>query len=300
MIKRFTSLILTLLITAPLTLPAQPLPSDEQLAQLLVSPGRTPAETAVTVGKNLLGAPYVAHTLDQSATEQLVVNLQAFDCTTYLETILALALTWHETADKATAGRPATPAGLAQPFKSYLTRLRYRDGRIDGYASRLHYFSAWLRDNERKGLLTDITGTLPGRMTVTKPVTYMTSAVHKYPHLADPTVFRQVAQTEASLATQPFAFVPARQVRQAEAALREGDIIMLTAARPGLDMKHVGLAVRQPDGRMHLLHASSDAGQVVISTLPLSDYVLAHPRLSGIRVARLRGSGLLTADGSPR
>ena len=107
-------------------------------------------------------------------------------------------------------------------------------------------------------------------------------------------------RTEAALATQPFAFVPARQVRQAEAALREGDIIMLTAARPGLDMKHVGLAVRQPDGRMHLLHASSDAGQVIISTLPLSDYVLAHPRLSGIRVARLRGSGLLTADGSPR
>lgn len=251
--------------------------------------GKTPAETAVLVGRQLLGRPYVPYTLDQNPTEQLVVNLQAFDCTTYLETVLALALARHEQPQK------ATPVSVEQSFRQYLTQLRYRNGRIDGYASRLHYFSDWLRDNERRGLVTDVTRELPGSMSVAKPVTYMTTSTWKYPALRDPAIYRQMALAEAALSQQAFGFIPKKNIRQAEAGLREGDIVMLTAARPGLDMKHVGLAVRQPNGRMHLLHASSELGQVVITSQPLSEYVLYHRRLSGIRVARLRTGALLTA-----
>lgn len=253
---------------------------DDRLTVRIVG-GRTPAETAVSVGRNLLGLPYVPHTLDQNATEQLVVNLRTFDCTTYLETVLALAFAHH-------ALPPNAPTAQVEPlFRQYLTKLRYRNGQIDGYASRLHYFSDWLRDNERKGLLTDLTPSLPGRMRVAKPVSYMTRATYRYPSLRDPAVLRQMALTEAALNQQSFCFIPKRNIRLVESQLREGDIVMLTAARPGLDMKHVGLAVRQPNGRMHLLHASSEQGRVVISAQPLSDYVLRHKRLSGMRVARI-------------
>ncbi|GAB3804742.1 DUF1460 domain-containing protein [Spirosoma humi] len=278
MTKLFTALFLLFL---PLILRAQDTTSGD-LRSLTLVPGQTPAETAITVGRQFLGRPYIPNTLDQQATEQLVVNLREFDCTTYLETVLALSLAWQDVASK------PGPVLSEQTFRNYLTRLRYRNGRIDGYASRLHYFSDWLRDNERKGLISDVSGELPGSLVVAKPVSYMTSTTYKYPQLTNPDILKQVALTEASLSQQSFPFIPTKNIRQAEAQLREGDIVMMIAARPGLDMKHVGLAVRQPNGRMHLLHASSDQGMVVVSAYPISEYVQWHKRLSGIRVARLK------------
>ena len=263
---------------------AQELSLSPACNSLTITGGRTLTETTTTIGRQFMGYPYVPHTLDVNPTEQLVVNLTQFDCTTYVETVLALSLAWQEQA-----GRP-DPMLFEQTFRKYLTKLRYRDGQINGYASRLHYFSDWLRDNERKGLLTDVTGQLPGAIVVAKPVSYMTASTYKYPHLNDPVIFRQVAQMEADLSRQTFSFIPKKNIRLAETQLREGDIVMLCAARPGLDMKHVGLVVRQPGGQIHLLHASSDRAVVVITPSSLQNYVLSHKYLSGIRVARLRAS----------
>lgn len=277
--KRFT--VVFLLLFRSFAGQAQEL-SVSCLRSLTLTTGQTPAETAVVIGRQFLGRPYVPHTLDRNPTEQLVVNVREFDCTTFLETVLALSLAWQHVPDK------QNTLLLEQTFRAYLTRLRYRAGRIDGYASRLHYFSDWLRDNEHKGLITDVTNALPGSVSVAKPVSYMTRATDKYPPLSDPAIFKQVAQTEALLSQQSFSFIPKKHIALAEAQLREGDIIMLMAARPGLDMKHVGLAVRYPNGRLHLLHASSDQGAVIITSDPLSDYVLWHKSMSGIRVARLQ------------
>lgn len=287
MIKKFTTLLLLFISLASLAQESVPSPGD--LRQLTIVVGKNPTETAVAIGRQFLGKPYVPHTLDTNPTEQLIVNVQQFDCTTYLETVLALSLAWHDTPDKISGPQ------FEQEFRSYLTKLRYRNGKIDGYASRLHYFSDWLRDNERKGLLTDVTGEFTGSMSVAKPVSYMTTATYRYPQLSDPATFRQMQLAEASLNQQPFTFIPRKNIRLADSQLREGDIIMLMSARPGLDMKHVGLAVKQPNGRIHLMHASSEQGEVVITPYPLSDYVLWHKHLSGIRVARLRGNGVLTA-----
>jgi len=239
-----------------------------------------PAQQAVSIGKAFLGKPYVAHTLEGGELEQLVVNLQEFDCTTYLETVLALTLTRQE------VGNGGTDARYEEVFRRYLTHLRYRNGRIEGYASRLHYFSEWLFDNERKGLVQDITREIGG-LQVSKPVYYMTASAAKYPKLSDPATHQQISQVQERISRQSFWFVPSKQVRTLESRLQEGDIVMLTAARPGLDMKHVGLATWQ-NGRVHLLHASSDHGRVMVTDEPLADYLARRPRLSGIRVARLK------------
>lgn len=285
MIRRFTVLILLLTCRAA----SAQNPDFHDLRQVTIVGGKTPAETAVSIGTRFMGRPYVPHTLDTAPTERLIINVRQFDCTTYVETVLALALAWHEAPNN--AGSPR----FEQAFRTYLTKLRYRNGKIDGYASRLHYFSDWLRDNEHKGLLWDVTGNLPGSMSVAKPVSYMTKATYRYPRLSDPTTLKQMRLTEAALNQQSFSFIPKKNIRLAESHLREGDVIMLTAARPGLDMKHVGLAVRQASGRIHLMHASSEQGKVVITRYPLSNYLLYHKHLSGIRVARLRGNGALTA-----
>jgi len=244
------------------------------------SPGSSPAETAVRVGKSFLGRPYVAHTLEETESEQLVVNFRTFDCTTFVETTMALALALHELPEH-------NLAKYDQLFRTYLTKIRYRNGVVDGYASRLHYFSEWLRDNERKGLLRDVTRHMGG-IQVAKPVSYMTAYPWKYPKLTDPSTYRQVASIEAAISQQSFYFIPKKNIRAIENQLKEGDIVMLMAARPGLDMKHVGFVVWQ-DGHAHLLHASSEYGEVVITEESLADYVLWHRHLSGIRVARLKG-----------
>jgi hypothetical protein len=273
MSQRFTWFFLWLI---PVCCPAQ---DTAELRQLSASPGRTPAETAVTIGKSLLGRPYRPHTLEAASTEQLVVNLQTFDCQTFVETALALALAQHN------PGAARNPTQLDQQFRRYLTRIRYRNGLIDGYGSRLHYLSDWLRDNEQKGVLRDVTRAVGG-VQVSKAITYMTQSPQKYPLLSDKLIFQQVAMVEKSLSQQAFWFIPRKNVRAIEKQLREGDLVMLTAARPGLDARHVGLVVYQ-NGRPHLLHASSDQAKVVITNCPLADYVATHKRLSGIRVARI-------------
>lgn len=259
------------------------------IRSLSIQGGRTLGETVLAIGQSFIGRPYVPHTLEGSGAEQLVVNFQQFDCTTYLETVVALSLAWH---DKANQPGKNNLDGL---FRRYLAKIRYRNGQIEGYASRLHYFSEWLLDNERKGLIQDISRHVVGSLAVSKPVSYMTNATWKYPHLSDPTTYRQIAQVETTISQQPFYFIPKKSLRQAEPHLRDGDIIMLTAARPGLDMKHCGFVVWQ-SGKVYLLHASSDFGRVMLTRQPLTDYVLWNKRLSGIRVARLSPNTLVSAQ----
>ena len=254
--------------------------TPDELTSVTIVSGKTVAETAVRTGETLLGRPYVYHTLEGNAAEQLVVNLQQFDCTTFIETTLALALANQELPANYTAAQ-ADPV-----FRKYLAKIRYRNGQIDGYASRLHYLSDWLRDNERKGIVQDVTREIGG-VQVQKDLNYMTATMHKYPHLSDPVVFKQMAQVQTDISQQPFWFIRKNQFRAIEPKLREGDIILLTAARPGLDTRHVGYATWR-SGRVYLLHASSDHHKVVITPTPLADYLLGNKRLSGIRVARIR------------
>jgi hypothetical protein len=64
----------------------------------------------VQTANTLLGRPYVHHTLEGNATEQLVVNTREFDCTTFIETTLAIALAGQEMPAK------FTPVQWKSPF----------------------------------------------------------------------------------------------------------------------------------------------------------------------------------------
>ena len=48
----------------------------------------------------------------------------------------------------------------AREFRRTLQSIRYRGGKIDGYASRLHYFTDWIIDNQKKKTLKDVRGIL--------------------------------------------------------------------------------------------------------------------------------------------
>jgi hypothetical protein len=236
---------------------------------------KTVQRLACALGRRFIGTPYREQTLDSGGEESLVVNLRAFDCVTFVESVVALALTIK-------AGK----CGFADYLLS-LRRLRYRQGRMDGYASRLHYFTDWIGDNQRMGLLADITSRLGGILRQ-KTFNAITGARDAHPQLRDNAVFQKMKRIETSCSYRMFHVVPREHWRRAETGIDEGDILAIAASREGIDVVHVGFAVRV-NGKIRLLHASSRAGAVVLSDVTMNRYLHERSVREGAIVVRLSG-----------
>ena len=116
------------------------------------------------IGKSYLGTAYVANTLDGEEEECLVVRKDAVDCLTFVEYTLAQA--------------------LGASFTENLQKIRYRDGIIDGYPSRLHYTSDWIDNGVKHGFLTDVTAA-HNTPTLRLSLSYMSTHPKLYKKLAD-------------------------------------------------------------------------------------------------------------------
>lgn len=229
--------------------------------------------TIVAVGKTFKGIPYVAKTLEIGEVESLVVNLQGLDCTTYVENVLAFSmLLKNNTSDFDT-------------FTKLLETIRYKDGQLDGYGSRLHYFTDWIRNNEQKGVLEDITAKIGG-VSLEKDINFMGTHRELYPFLKSDENFEKIIATEKELAKETFCFLPREEIEANEHLIKTGDIIALVTSIKGLDVTHTGFATREKDGRIHLLHASTSSMQVEVTKKPLADYLLGINKNIGILVAR--------------
>lgn len=232
-----------------------------------------PGQLVMEIGKLFLGTPYRAGALERKGDERLAVNLRELDCVTFVENVVALA--WH-----LKSGRRSFEA-----FRGFLQKTRYRDGHVQGYPSRLHYFSDWIHDNQKKGIVRDVTRELGGRPRK-KAAGFMTTHPDLYPKLKRLSDFRAMRVIERSMSRRPLFFVPKDAVRPVEVRIRDGDIIAITTNIEGLDVQHVGLAARV-NRRIHLLHASSREGKVVLSPKTLCRYLRQGRTRSGIMVARL-------------
>ncbi|MGB5428358.1 N-acetylmuramoyl-L-alanine amidase-like domain-containing protein [Eudoraea sp.] len=229
-------------------------------------------DTMILVGQTFLGTPYVAKTLEIGESESLVINLQGMDCTTYVENVLAFSTLLMK--DKMNF----------DSFSSTLEYIRYKDGKLDGYASRLHYFSEWIVNNEQKKLLEDVTAEIGG-LEIKKDINFMSTHRDLYPFLEDEENFKKIKASENYLNNQSICILPQDQIEANENQIINGDIIALTTSITGLDITHTGIAIREKDGRIHLLHASS-SGKVEVSELPLVDYLKKIKKNTGIMVAR--------------
>ncbi len=229
-------------------------------------------EVIVAVGRSFEGTPYVAHTLEKEGEEQLVINLQGLDCVTFVENSLTLSRCIKMDSTTFAA------------YTRELQRIRYRGGIIDGYPSRLHYFSDWIYDNQEKGIVRDISRELGGEV-YPKKIEFMTQHADAYPRLSDEGVVQQIKSTESVMATRTLYFVPKDRVREVQDKIRDGDIIGITTAVEGLDISHTGLAVRS-DGVVKFLHAPLSKGVVQISEESLADYLGKIRKHTGIIIAR--------------
>ena len=230
-------------------------------------------KTMVAVGKTFIGIPYVAKTLEIGKTESLVINLHGLDCTTYVENVLAFSILLKD-------GKSDFDS-----FTNTLETIRYKNGNLDGYGSRLHYFTEWIRNNQQKGLLKDITSEVGG-VAIKKDINFMGTHRDLYPFLNDDSNFEKILATEVALAKETFCYLPQDQIEANEHLIQTGDIIALTTSIKGLDVTHTGIATRESDGRIHLLHASTGSMQVEVSDLPLADYIKKIKNNTGIMVAR--------------
>ena len=224
-----------------------------------------------SVGKMFLDTEYVAGTLELNDQEELVVDLESLDCTTFLETVLALSLNIKDEV-----------YGF-EDFTNKLRNIRYRSGRIDGYISRLHYFSDWIIDNQKKKNIEYLKFSSVSR-NLDKKINFMSTHVSAYPMLkGNIENVRFIEIAERKLNRQNLHFVPKESFHSIEDRIKDGDFIALASTVKGLDISHVGIAVWE-EGKLRLLHASLKNG-VIISDNSIEAF-LKPKRYTGIFVAR--------------
>ncbi len=256
-------------------------PEDSALVVQLLQKAKTERgdePRMIYFGKQFLGLPYVAHTLENGDREHLIVNLHGLDCTTFVETVAALSLC--DSYDQRT-------------FKDYcqwLTTLRCRHGKMTDYTSRLHYFTWWGEDNERLGLVCQVYDPQVFVETQTIDVYYMTTFTKYYKHLKSNTQFvKKIGEYEKASKGQKFRYIPKRLLNMPQSSalgvIHDGDIISILTSKKGLDTQHIGIAFWE-DGKLHLMHASSLYKKVVMDKTTFFDYEAKQPSHIGIRVYR--------------
>ncbi len=238
-------------------------------------------ERTATVGRALVGTRYKSFTLEiDDRIEAPSANFSGMDCWTFFEISLGFA----RMLDDPEAWW--TPERLLH----HIELDRYRGGKCTGeYLSRLHYLEDWLADNDRRGLVSDLTRQLGG-VRANHAAHEMTFGWRHYRYLkANPALLEPLGQMEAKVSQRPLYQIPKNRVAGIEAKLKSGDIIgIVSRDRPGLySTSHVGLAYRTNDGVLHFMHASSpkNYGKVVVDAR-LSSYLARYRSNSGILIAR--------------
>lgn len=227
-----------------------------------------------------LGIPYQAHMLDEPDTESLQVRTDSSDCVIYVETTVALAMTTMQ--HDSTFNR----------FKKNLQLIRYRNGKIDGYFSRLHYFTDWLLNNQKKGIITLISQHWPGAVKMDS-VYFMSHHLAEYPKLAhSDSLTALIKAKEKQLSASDIAYVPKKMLPMYIDRIHTGDIIAFVTTIKGLDISHTALAYRDGDF-ITFMHASTKRG-VIIEPLGLLTYIYSRNNLKGIIIARLKANAFLT------
>lgn len=229
--------------------------------------------------KKFVGIPYVANTLEVNDEEQLVVNLRQMDCTTYVETVVSLALCVQN------------GQFTYQDYINALRNLRYRNGVIDGYGSRLHYFSDWIDNNENMGFVKEVQSPNPPFSAIqVLNLDFMSKHPHSYKALRiSPYLVEEIRETEINLNGKKMNYIPKSSLANTSLlrkVIRNGDILAIVTNVKGLDIAHLGIALWRKDG-LHMLHASSKQGRVVEDNNTLRTYLNGNKSFLGIRVLRL-------------
>jgi hypothetical protein len=225
--------------------------------------------------RQLLGTPYVAHTLEADK-EVLTINVHQLDCLTFIETLYALT--------RATlAGRYSW-----RDFAANIENVRYRGGEMGDYSTRIHYMSEWIIDNHVRGNLVEVTPDIPHADYMIKNIDFMTHHTDSYRQLKnDSAMVEKIRQHELRNHRFPYLKRSWLNDKEVKAALLSGDFVSLVTKMEGLDVSHNGIIVVDDKGDPYLLDASMSGGKVMLESKPLFKYLERSKSNIGIRVYRM-------------
>ncbi len=225
--------------------------------------------------RQLLGTPYVAHTLEADE-ELLTINIHQLDCLTFIESLYALT---RATLNQRYSWRD---------YAANIENVRYRGGKMGDYSSRIHYISEWIIDNHVRGNLVEITPDLPHADFMVKNIDYMTHNPGQYRQLKnDSAMVEKIRRFELRNHRFPYLKRSWLNDKAVKAALRSGDFCSLVTKAEGLDVSHNGIIIIDEKGDPYLLDASMSGGKVMLEAKPLFKYLERSKNNIGIRVFRM-------------
>ena len=225
--------------------------------------------------RQLLGTPYVAHTLEADE-EVLTINIHELDCLTFIESLYALT--------RATLNHRYS----WRDYAANIENVRYRGGTMGDYSSRIHYISEWIIDNHLRGNLVEVTPDLPHADYMVKNIDYMSKNPSQYRQLKNNTAMvEKIRRYELRQHRFPYLKRSWLNDKDVKAALRSGDFISLVTKADGLDVSHNGIIIVDDKGDPYLLDASMSGGKVMLESKTLFKFLERSKNNIGVRVFRM-------------
>ncbi len=219
-----------------------------------------------------VNTPYKAATLEKNDAEKLVIHLRGFDCVTYVESVMALT-------QMVLAGE-----NKLEDFAWRVQNIRYRNGKINGYPSRLHYTSDWAFDNAAKKNIRILTRCLGG-IAEKKQIHFMSSHPNAYRQLKNnQPLISEIKKMEAAMNSRGgFLVIDKGKIAKTEKQIPHLCIVAFATSVKGLDTSHLGFAFRK-NGKLHFIHASSSQAKVVVDKRTVAEYCNSQKSCTGILV----------------
>ena len=247
---------------------------NEVMTLLAPDRDRPMSELVIQVAKHFLGTPYVAGTLEIEP-ERLTVNTRETDCILFVEMCLAMSLT----------AKDEDPT--FEKYVNNLRQLRYRDGVVDGYTSRIHYTSEWIIQGSMRGIFSEVSRECGGSP-LDQKFNFMSTHPASYKQLKDsPENVKKIRAVEENLESWDYWYIPKADLPKCIKSIKTGDIVGFNSATPGLDIAHVAYAYWEGD-TLTFIHASYTDKKVVINKTPLVQYTNGIKGHNGLRVIRLK------------
>lgn len=216
--------------------------------------------------------PYKSGLLEKAGNESLVVTTEGYDCVIFVEMTLALALSIsHDQINIDAVNR-------------WLQLFRYRNGNIDGYESRNHYFTDWLLENENAGRIQLLGQNYSGSQPLQR-IYFMSQKSHLYPKLKEePELIPEILKREQEINHAGIRYIPTELISDFESEVQPGDLVAFVTSIRGLDVSHTGIVTKSGE-RTTFWHASTK-GRVMLEPLTLAQYVEDNSSMIGVICAR--------------
>lgn len=240
-------------------------------------PGNDPSPLCGDIAAELVGAPYVPVTLEDSVGDA-PIRLDGFDEMSFLNTVAALA-------------KLATSPGHARPkdLGMIIDNLTFRKGEKSGFHMRMNYAADWILDNKSRGNVKELTEDYSEHFK-TKSLDYLTRNREKYAALKDSTTYEKLRMIELGYRTFkiPHMRRESTEWKEVKSMLRDGDIIVLLTNEQDKDIFNIGFIKKREDG-YHFIHASEKNGKVMEESEPLGKYIKRNSKyIYGWRWIRLK------------